>query len=983
MPILNTFQATPVIYWHAEQSSSQEFLWVMRISWVHNPMHNRLCTLFACAMAATLTPTSALELAAPFVDHMILQRGQTIPVWGFDKAGAVVTIEFAGQSKTATADVRGEWMLELEPLDASVEGRVFKATNTRGASVELRDVLVGEVWHASGQSNMEWFANKSLVAALARDIAAAPEELPIREFRTDTVSALYPQKRTTSEGGWKTSRAASGFSALALSFAHTLHQELGVPIGILLTSHSNTRIEAFTERKAIEAHPLLNEDATMIHDGDATMEQGRAAFAKYKTDLAAWQQASAEIGFPTDSPLPRPNLPGIAGQWRGPSQFFNGKIAPIVPFAIRGSIWCQGTSNSADGRIYAARMEALVRGWRAAWNMPEMPFYFTQMQPYGGGPDPDNVGFADIRQAQHLYFKENREHTGMVVQIDLNSANPGGIHYANKLHPGMRLARWALAKDYGKSIPHTGPIYSGHEVKGSEVIVSFESESLFGGLMVGSKGQEKDFKETGLYVEPARATPGEPLNHFRLCGEDRVWHAAEARIVGDRVIVTSSKVPSPIGVQYAYNAVPVNANLYNQAGLPATPFAAIHGELIFQEVKPRAAADQTAPFLSLGPAFRPGIVLQRDQAITIWGFANPGTTLSVTLGTASQSTTASDQSFWSLTLPAMSASAEPQTLGVKADNGRSLNVPNLLVGDVWFIAGTSQLTSEMAWNLRDPAAEIPELMPLVREFRRKSKASTSPVPRKRFFEIGGDQRFRSSWQPADASAAENGFTQFAYHFAKALDRPGIPQGFVTMSSGMGGRTPQMSSPLSWTSYAGLETITRPSLRARVDALRLRDPSSDIARKAISEYLVELKSIVEKIAGMGSAGADLSTAPLQYPAFPDPERIGGVPPDAIPAETFNWCVNPFTPMAISGVIWVPGEANIGHDPADYAAELEAFATSLPETFGREKIPFYHALPSVELVDGITIPNLPMSQSIELSEWPKSLKEVAIRMAGLVE
>ncbi len=239
-----------------------------------------------------------------------------------------------------------------------------------------------------------------------------------------------------------------------------------------------------------------------------------------------------------------------------------------MPYAIRGSIWCQGESNNdGEGSLYAARLEALANGWRSAWGIADMPFYFTQMQVYGSTPNPDEVGMAEVSQAQLLFYKNNRKNTGMVVQIDLNPAVPGNIHYFNKLHPGMRLARWALARDYDKDIPYTGPIYAGYEVKGSEVIVSFEKDSLFGGLMVGSKGEEKDFLEPDKYVEPARPTSGEKLNHFRLCGKDRRWHAAEARIAGDTVVAASKDVPDPVGVQYAYMSAPLHANLYNKAGL--------------------------------------------------------------------------------------------------------------------------------------------------------------------------------------------------------------------------------------------------------------------------------------------------------------------------------------------------------------------------------------------------------------------------------
>jgi hypothetical protein len=191
----------------------------------------------------------------------------------------------------------------------------------------------------------------------------------------------------------------------------------------------------------------------------------------------------------------------------------------------------------------------------------------------------------------------------------------------------------------------------------------------------------------------------------------------------------------------------------------------------------------------------------------------------------------------------------------------------------------------------------------------------------------------------------------------------------------------MSSPLSWTAYAGLQNLTRPSLNARVDALRLRDPSSDVSRKAVKAYLTELNATVARISAMGKSGADLSTAPLQFPAFPDSQRTGGVPADAIPTETYNWCVSPFVPMAVAGVIWVPGEANIGHDPADYAAELEAFANSLPATFGRENIRFLFAQPTPELVKGITAPNLPAAKSVPLAAWPKSLRDLAIQFAKM--
>ena len=957
-----------------------------------NTMNALVSFLVLSTAASVAAADQKLELTAPFTDNMILQRQTDVPVWGFDTPGANVTVEFAGQKRAAVADRHGDWMVKLAPLAVSRDERSFKVTNNRGESIVLTGVLVGEVWFSSGQSNMVWTAGKSMCSQIAREIAGAKKDIPIREISINTASALYPQKRATSDGGWKKAKGASGFSALSLSFAHELYRELDVPIGILLSAHSNTRIEAFTQRQAIEAHPKLKGDVDLMHDADPLTEQGRAAFERYYRDLRNWQKEAGAIALAGGRMPKRPSLPGIAGMWRGPSQFFNGKIAPVVPYAIRGAIWCQGTSNGGDGRIYAARMEALVNGWRDAWGMPNMPFYFTQQQCYGA-PDPNSVGFADLRQVQYMFFINNRKNVGMVVQTDLNSARPGGIHYFNKLHPGMRLARWALAKDYGKKIAYTGPIYTGYKVEGSKVVVSFEKESLFGGLMVGSKGMAKDYREPGKYVEPAKPTPGQKLNHFRLCGRDEKWHAADAVIVGDTVVVSSKSVPEPVGVQYAYSAVPENSNLYNKPGLPATAFAVVNGKLIFEEDDLAKAAalkakyarytDPDYPVLQVVEYFRDGAVIQRDRAIPVWGHANKGVTVTVTLAGKTRKAVANDLQQWSVSFPAMKASTTPITLTVSSSHGHSRTVRNILVGDVWYLTGSTLLNGQMAYNPRDKSAKVPPAMPLVREFRRKTKASTFATPRKRRFETGGG-RYRSSWMTADFSIADKGVTMFAYHFATTLGREGIPQGFITMSSGHGGRSRQMASPLSWTSFQGVKDIKNPAFRARLDELLLQFPNSDVAKKAADKHVEEVKAYVKAVIDAGKRGADMSKGlPLQVPAFPQPGKSEAVKSDMIPTYAYNWCVSPMTPMAVAGVIWVPSENNLGYTPAHYAAEVEVYAKSLPSTYGQEKVQFIYAQPARALVKGITPPEIPGAKSVPFDQWPKSLKEIAIEMAKVAE
>jgi hypothetical protein len=303
-------------------------------------------------------------------------------------------------------------------------------------------------------------------------------------------------------------------------------------------------------------------------------------------------------------------------------------------------------------------------------------------------------------------------------------------------------------------------------------------------------------------------------------------------------------------------------------------------------------------------------------------------------------------------------------------------VRDILVGDVWFLTGSSLLTAERAYDKRVPNAVVPEAMPLVREFRRRTAGSASVMPRKRGFETGGDRKYQSIWLTADFKTPDDNVGMFAYEFAKALNRPGIPQGFVTMSSG---EKNNMASPLSWTSFAGVKEVSNPAFRARMDALLLQNPNSEVSKKAISGYLKAVKAEVAKVAEMAAKGANMSEAPLQFPAFPEPGRDGEVKPDTVPTLAYNWCVSPLTPMGVAGVIWVPGTANLGYTPADYSAELEIYARSLPATYGQHKVPFLYAQPSATLVKGITAPSIQNGNSVTFDAWPKSLKNIAAEMA----
>jgi len=460
----------------------------------------------------------AVSLPNVIGDHMVLQRNLPVPIWGWADPKEEVTVTFSNQSKTTTADTNGNWMVKLDPLSAHTQPATLSVQGTN--KIELQNILVGEVWICSGQSNMEWHVRQ---CANQQEEIANANYPQIRLFDVPG-HTIHPFPQTKGNGSWVVCSPSTipTFSATGYYFGRRLHKELNIPIGLIGSNWGGTRIEPWTTIGGFKSVPELSSLA----------------------DQVASYTPTTRIG---------------AGS---PSAIYNSMVHPLTPFAMRGAIWYQGESNGNEGESYYHKKHALVKGWRKAFQNQELAFYWVQLCNYkqpgttpGGGD-----GWARLREAQTQAL--DIDHTGMAVIIDLADAhNPNDIHPKNKQDVGWRLAQWTLHQTYGqKDLVPSGPLYSGHAIEGNKLFLSFQNTGR--GLMVG--------KKVGL--ESTKQEKDGTLKHFSIAGADKKWHWADAQIVGDQVVLSSPEVSNPVAARYAFTMNPADANLYNQDGLPASPF---------------------------------------------------------------------------------------------------------------------------------------------------------------------------------------------------------------------------------------------------------------------------------------------------------------------------------------------------------------------------------------------------------------------------
>jgi len=477
-----------------------------------------LVALFSAQLAS-----AALTLPRVIGDHMVLQAGRPAPIWGWAEPGQTVTVRFGAQEKSAIAAADGRWLLRLDPLDASATPAELTLTASGGGAAPesrtLADILVGEVWLCSGQSNMEKPLGEQRgqkpVFNAEQEIAAA--DFPsIRLFKVKKTRADSPARDVESDSGWVVCSPATvdtiKFSAAGYFFGRQVHRELGAPVGLIDSTWGGTRIELWTPLEAYAGQPGLEDFAAAAARGPGAKHEG--------------------------SPL---------------ATHYHAMIAPLAPFALRGAIWYQGESNlmvQPEETRYAEKSAALIRGWRGAWGQ-DFSFYSVLIAPHlYHVVRPAQVVSPEAQPRfwmQQIEAARRVPGAGIIGSTDLVD-DLDDIHPRNKRDIGERLARLALAKDYGRAdVVWSGPVFRSVEFAQGRATVRFD------------------------HADGLAATDNKPLKWFTLAGADGRFFPGLAEIVGDTVVVSSPHVPAPAAVRFAWDEA-ARPNLANGAGLPAFPF---------------------------------------------------------------------------------------------------------------------------------------------------------------------------------------------------------------------------------------------------------------------------------------------------------------------------------------------------------------------------------------------------------------------------
>ncbi len=501
-----------------------------------------------CALALSVTVLAGaihtaradVRLPALFTDHMVLQRDAKNSVWGQADAGESVTVSIADHSATTTADDKGAWRVSIGALPAGgPHALTVKGKNT----VTIEDVLVGEVWVCSGQSNMGWTVNGSRDAALEIMTSNYPR---IRLITVPRVGTQEPQ--SDFNGAWQLCgpETVGSFTAVGYFFGSTVHRAIDVPVGLINCSWGGSACEAWVSRDRLMPDVRYGDLLERWAQTEKSWDEGKVK-AQHEERMAKWREKAAAAKA-AGKPVPRkPRVPRnpLGGQHR-PANLYNGMLKPLLGYGIRGAIWYQGESNANRAYQYRHLFPLMIQNWRDDWGIGDFPFYWVQLADFmAESPLPKPSGWAELREAQTMTL--SLPNSGQAVIIDIGEGND--IHPKNKQDVGKRLARIALARDYGVKIAYQSALLDSLEITGAKAVVTLKDTN--GGL---------------------RTVDTRDVRGFAIAGEDKVFVNAQARILDkNRVEVWSDAVKTPVAVRYAWADNPV-CNLYDRELLPVTPF---------------------------------------------------------------------------------------------------------------------------------------------------------------------------------------------------------------------------------------------------------------------------------------------------------------------------------------------------------------------------------------------------------------------------